>query len=164
MERSKLKLTVIFLLAVLNLVLLGCVLVQYHQARSYEKMTQTQILAYLENNGITARRETIPWQTALTTQPEDLADQLLEGEELPAQGLPASCEIQPARETATLLMDFVRGLDELDRTCTELRSIAEGYHYSGEGDRAVLTPMWMLETDNGCFQLDCADGDLTQVN
>ena len=164
MERSKLKLTVIFLLAVLNLVLLGCVIFQHQQARSYDQLAQNQILIYLENNGIAARPEIIPWETALTTRPEDLASQLLEGEEIPDQGLPANCEVQPARETATLLMDFVRGLEDLDRTCTELRAIHEGYQYSGEGDRAVLTPTWEMETDRGTFRLDCADGILTPEN
>lgn len=164
MERSKLKLAVIFLLAVLNLVLLGCVIVQHQQARSYEKLTQDQILVYLASNGITADGSSIPWQTSLTTQPEDLADQLLEGEELPDQGLPANCEVQPSRAPATLLMDFVRGLSDLGKNCTEIRSIQEGYQYSGEGDRAVLTPVWEIETDSGTFRLDCAGGVLTAMN
>lgn len=164
MERSKLKLTVIFLLAVLNLVLVGIVAFQHHQAQSYEQITQNQILVYLANNGIAAKGESIPWQTALTTQPEELVDQLLAGEDIPAQGLPANCEIQPARETATLLMDFVRGLQYLEQTCTALYSIREGYQYSGEEDRAVLTPIWEMETDTGTFRLDCADGVLTKVN
>lgn len=164
MERSKLKLTVIFLLAVLNLVLLGCMVVGQHQARSYEKLTQDQILQYLENNGITANRGAIPWQTSLSAQPEDLARQLLPGQTLPDQGLPANCEVQPARAPATLLMDFVQGLDRLGKTCTQLTAVREGYLYSGEGDRAVLTPVWELETDSGTFRLDCASGTLTEAS
>ena len=41
MERSKLKLTVIFLLTVLDLFLLGSVLMQCHQSRDYARTTQT---------------------------------------------------------------------------------------------------------------------------
>ena len=48
--------------------------------------------------------------------------------------------VQPAREPATLLMDFVRGLSELGQTCETIHGIQEGYWYSGEEDRAVLTP------------------------
>ena len=56
MERSKLKLTVIFLLTVLDLFLLGSVLMQCHQSRDYARTTQTQILVYLERNGIEWRK------------------------------------------------------------------------------------------------------------
>lgn len=41
--------------------------------------------------------------------------------------------------------------------------IQEGYWYSGEEDRAVLTPMWEIETDQGTFLLDCAQGLLTRA-
>ena len=44
-----------------------------------------------------------------------------------------------------------------------IQSIEEGYRYSGEGDRAVLTPMWALTTDQGTFLLDCASGALTPM-
>ena len=135
MERSKLKLTVIFLLTVLDLFLLGSVLMQCHQSRAY----------------------------ARTTRREDLADQILPDSEWPAQGLPDNCEVQPAREPATLLMDFVRGLSELGQTCEMIHGIQEGYWYSGEEDRAVLTPMWEIETDQGTFLLDCAQGLLTRA-
>lgn len=115
MERSKLKLTVIFLLTVLDLFLLGSVLMQCHQSRDYARTTQTQILVYLERNGIEVQQETIPWESGLSARREDLADQILPDSEWPAQGLPDNCEVQPAREPATLLMDFVRGLSELGR-------------------------------------------------
>ena len=94
---------------------------------------------------------------------EDLADQILPDSEWPAQGLPDNCEVQPAREPATLLMDFVRGLSELGQTCEMIHGIQEGYWYSGEEDRAVLTPMWEIETDQGTFLLDCAQGLLTRA-
>lgn len=42
MERSKLKLTVIFLLVVLNLFLLGSVVLQHHQTQAYEATTRQQ--------------------------------------------------------------------------------------------------------------------------
>ena len=41
-------------------------------------------------------------------------------------------------------MDFVRGLSELGQTCEMIHGIQEGYWYSGEEDRAVLTPMWEI--------------------
>lgn len=162
MERSKLKLTVIFLLAVLNLFLLGNVFLQYHQARSYEKTTREQVLIYLQHQGIQVDRETVPWQSALAQEAEEAASQLLPDQSLPAEGLPAHCEVQPARDAPTLLMDFVRGLSDLGATCTKIEAIREGYLYSGEGDRAVLTPVWEMETDGGTFHLDCAQGALTR--
>ncbi len=55
-------------------------------------------------------------------------------------------------------MDFVRALSELGQTCETIHGIQEGYWYSGEEDRAVLTPMWEIETDQGTFLLDCAQG------
>ncbi|MFR5026812.1 MAG: hypothetical protein ACLTC3_11945 [Evtepia gabavorous] len=163
MERSKLKLTVIFLLTVLDLFLLGSVLMQCHQSRDYARTTQTQILVYLERNGIEVQQETIPWESGLSARREDLADQILPDSEWPAQGLPDNCEVQPAREPATLLMDFVRGPSELGQTCETIHGIQEGYWYSGEEDRAVLTPMWEIETDQGTFLLDCAQGLLTRA-
>ena len=123
MERSKLKLTVIFLLTVLDLFLLGSVLMQCHQSRDYARTTQTQILVYLERNGIEVQQETIPWESGLSARREDLADQILPDSEWPAQGLPDNCEVQPAREPATLLMDFVRGLSELGQTCETIHGI-----------------------------------------
>ena len=104
MERSKLKLTVIFLLAVLNLFLLGSVLLQHHQSQVYADTTREQVLLYLQRSGVTVQEETIPWQSTLSTQLEEAAGQLLPGQDVPQQGLPAHCEIQPARETATLLV------------------------------------------------------------
>ena len=162
MERSKLKLTVIFLLAVLNLFLLGNVFLQYHQARSYENTTREQVLIYLQNSGIAVDRETVPWQSGLDTELEKVSGQLLPDQSLPEEGMPAHCEIQPARDAATLLMDFVRGLPDLGASCSQITAIREGYLYSGEGERAVLTPVWELETDGGTFRLDCAQGTLTR--
>ncbi len=162
MERSKVKLTVIFLLAVLNLFLLSNVFLQYHQARVYEKTTREQVLVFLQHNGVTVAQAVVPWKHDLTTRAEELPDQMLPGQTLPSQGLPNHIEIQPARETATLLMDFVRGMGDLGQTCTEIKMIREGYQYNGAEERAVLTPMWQVETDNGTFFLDCAQGSLYQ--
>lgn len=148
MERSKLKLTVIFLLVVLNLFLLGSVVLQHHQTQAYEATTRQQILLYLENHNVSVAEEVVPWETALSTQAEDL---------------PANCEIQPARAAATLLMYVVQGLPALGVETVTIQSIEEGYRYSGEGDRAVLTPMWALTTDQGTFLLDCASGALTPM-
>ena len=68
MERSKLKLTVIFLLVVLNLFLLGSVVLQHHQTQAYEATTRQQILLYLENHNVSVAEEVVPWETALSTQ------------------------------------------------------------------------------------------------
>ena len=160
MERSKLKLTVIFLLVVLNLFLLGSVVLQHHQTQAYEATTRQQILLYLENHNVSVAEEVVPWETALSTQAEDLTGQLLPQQE---EGLPADCEIQPARAAATLLMYVVQGLPALGVETVTIQSIEEGYRYSGEGDRAVLTPMWALTTDQGTFLLDCASGALTPM-
>lgn len=162
MERSKLKLTVIFLLVVLNLFLLGSV-VQHHQTQAYEATTRQQILLYLENHNVSVAEAVVPWETALSTQAEDLTGQLLPQQALPEKGLPADCEIQPARAAATLLMYVVQGLPALGVETVTIQSIEEGYRYSGEGDRAVLTPMWALTTDQGTFLLDCASGALTPM-
>ena len=113
MERSKLKLTVIFLLVVLNLFLLGSVVLQHHQTQAYEATTRQQILLYLENHNVSVAEEVVPWETALSTQAEDLTGQLLPQQALPEEGLPTDCEIQPARATATLLMYVVQGLPAL---------------------------------------------------
>ena len=96
MERSKLKLTVIFLLVVLNLFLLGSVVLQHHQTQAYEATTRQQILLYLENHNVSVAEEVVPWETALSTQAEDLTGQLLPQQALPEEGPPADCEIQPA--------------------------------------------------------------------
>ena len=163
MERSKLKLTVIFLLVVLNLFLLGSVVLQHHQTQAYEATTRQQILLYLENHNVSVAEAVVPLETALSTQSEDLTGQLLPQQALPEKGLPADCEIQPARAAATLLMYVVQGLPALGVETVTIQSIEEGYRYSGEGDRAVLTPMWALTTDQGTFLLDCASGALTPM-
>lgn len=64
------ELTVIFLLTVLDLFLLGSVLMQCHQSRDYARTTQTQILVYLERNGIEVQQETIPWESGLSARRE----------------------------------------------------------------------------------------------
>ena len=92
-----------------------------------------------------------------------MTGQLLPQQALPEEGLPADCEIQPARAAATLLMYVVQGLPALGVETVTIQSIEEGYRYSGEGDRAVLTPMWALTTDQGTFLLDCASGALTPM-
>ena len=161
MERSKLKLTVIFLLAVLNICLLGIVFVQNRQSHAYEEITYKQAIVYLKNNGIEVKSETIPWNSVFLARNPDYASLIMEPETLPEEGLPKNCEIQAMREPATLLVDFVQGLLKLEKTCHTITSITEGYHYSGEGERAVLTPMWKIATDAGVFLLDCGSGELS---
>ena len=86
--------------------------------------------------------EAIPWESGLSTEIQDLPAQLLDPGDLPAEGLPAACEIQPALEAPALLMDFALGAEEAGLTPLTIQAIREGYQYSGEADRAVLTPMW----------------------
>ena len=161
MERSKLKLTVIFLLAVLNLCLLGIVFVQNRQSHAYQEITYQKAIVYLRNNGIEIAPETIPWDSVFLDHDPDYAALMLESGSLPKEGLPANCEVQTMREPATLLVDFVQGLLKLERPCRQVSSIAEGYQYSGEGGRAVLTPMWKITTDAGVFLLNCGSGELS---
>ena len=160
MERSKLKLAVIFLLAMLDLCLLGIVLWQNHSARSYESAAMEQAMLYLENHGIQAKRETIPWKTALDVPAKMLPDHILEDAPLPETGLGESFEVLAMRRPETLLADFVREGDRLGARCSELRSITEGYACSAQSDRIILTPVWEVETDAGTFYLNCADGSM----
>lgn len=160
MERSKLKLAVIFLLAAVNLFLLGSVVLQRQQSQGYAAALQEQTLVYLSSRGIAVAAETIPWESGLSTEIQDLPAQLLDPGDLPAEGLPAACEIQPALEAPALLMDFALGAEEAGLTPLTIQAIREGYQYSGEADRAVLTPMWELTTDRGTFLLSGAEGTL----
>ena len=57
MERTKLKLAVIILLAALNLCLLGVVVSQNRQTQRYEELGREQALLYLENRGIAVQEE-----------------------------------------------------------------------------------------------------------
>ncbi len=163
MERARLKLRVIFLLAVLDLCLLGVVVYQNHDARTYEKLTQDQTLIYLERHGISARRETIPWKTSLEVPVKKLPERILPQTPLPEGGLGESYEVQTMRRPETLVADLVRGIGQRKVSCTELRKITEGYRYAAQGDRAVLTPTWVVETDGGTFYLDCSDGSLRRA-
>lgn len=164
MERSKMKLAVIFLLAAVNLFLLGSVVLQRQQSQGYETTVREQILIYLDKRNITVDSETIPWESALTAERETLPDQLLDPADLPAEGLPAACEIQPALEAPALLMDFALAAEDAGLTPLVIQSIREGYQYSGEADRAVLAPMWELTTDRGTFLLSGAEGTLQTGN
>ena len=160
MERSKLKLAVIFLLAILDLCLLGIVIWQNHSARSYEAAAMEQAMLYLENHGVEARRETIPWETALDVPVKKLPEHILEEAPLPETGLGESFEVLAMRRPETLLADFVREADRLKARCSELRSVTEGYASSAQSDRIILTPVWVVETDAGTFYLNCADGSM----
>lgn len=161
MERARLKLAVIFLLAALNIVLLGCVLMQAHQTKEYQRLTCQQVMTYLQNHGIRVAEETIPWET--DTEPLTLDENSIQmgGTPLPEGGLPDNCEVETSRDAVTLLMDLVRGLSDLDVTEAEISAIQTGYRYTGEGDRGVLTPMWALETDTQRYYLNCATGEVT---
>ena len=160
MERSKVKLTVIFLLIVLDLCLLGIVAFQNHSARVYEQYTRDQALLFLENRGICASEETIPWETELEVPAKKIPEHILPETPLPATGLGESYEVRTMRRPETLLADFARGVDRISGSCTELTAVTEGYAYVAQADRAILTPVWVLETDGGTYYLDCYDGTL----
>ena len=163
MERSRVKLTVIFLLIVLDLCLLGIVLYQNHSARTYEQMTRDQTLAYLENRGIRAGRDVIPWETSLAVPVKKLPEAILPETPLPETGLGESFEVRSMRRPETLAADFAKGVEQLRVRCTEITAITEGFAYADQTGRAVLTPMWVVETDGGTFYLDCSDGTLRQT-
>lgn len=162
MERAKLKLTVIVLLAILNLCLLTNVIIRHVQAQLYENEGRTQAMVYLERNGIAAGEESIPWESALLGPNQNLEALLLPGSETPPLETAELWEVQPMRGPETLLVDFVQGLAELGTGCTEMQAITEGYICTSEGDRAVFTPQWEITTDTGTYRLDCASGDLTK--
>ena len=89
MERTRLKLAVIFLLAALNVVLLGYVLLQAQQSRAYEDLTRRQAMTYLETHGVLLSESIIPWETDTTKidlDTERTAD--FGGDPIPAEGLP----------------------------------------------------------------------------
>lgn len=146
MERTKLKLTVILILAILDAVLLALVLIHDGQSAGYEEGGRTQAVRYLAQNGLTVAEDAVPWESALTPPKSD----------------GVSWEIQTARSAETLLVDLVRGLDGLDPRPTAIRSIAEEWTTVRQGDRGVLTPTWVLETDAGLLTLDCATGAVSQ--
>ncbi len=160
MERSKLKLAVIFLLVVLDLCLLGIVIYQNHDARAYEALTRDQALRYLEDHGIQASGDTIPWETSLEVPVNQLTQRILPDTPLPETGLGERYEVRTMRRPETLLADFARGVERLGASCGEITSVTEGYAYAAQGDRVILTPVWVVETDGGTFYLDCSDGVL----
>ena len=158
MERSKLKLAVILLLALLNAVLLGMMVQQDRESRLYAETGRTQALVWLKNNGITVQEETIPWESRLAAQGRKLEEQVLTG--LPQGGVPEDCTIQSSRTPESLLRDFVVGLRALGASCGRIETVTEGYVYDEEGHR--LTPVWQIVTDRGTFRLDGASGVLVR--
>lgn len=158
MERTKLKLAVIFLLVVMNLLLLGSAVVQHRQNVYYARAGITEAMTYLENHGVTAEREVIPWSSTLPDTLEKvraaeglllLGDPMPEGE---------SYTIQPSRRPETMAVDLANGLAGLELRSVTLRSVTEGYRYD---DLArTMTPVWQVETDRGTFLLDGGTGTL----
>ena len=163
MERSKLKLAVIFLLAVLDLCLLGIVVWQNHSASRYESAARDQAMLYMENHGIRANREAIPWKTALDVPVKKLPEHILPEAPLPETGLGESFEVLAMRRPETLLANFVREADRLGTHVTELRSVTEGYACAAQADRVILTPFWVMDTDAGSYYLNCAEGTLERT-
>ena len=91
-----------------------------------------------------------------------LPERVLPDTPLPESGLGDRYEVETMRRPETLLADFARGLDQLGASCSTIEGITEGYRYLAQGERAVLTPVWVVETDGGTFYLDCADGTLSR--
>jgi hypothetical protein len=164
MERRKLKLAVIALLGVLNLCLLGVVVSQSYQAHVYQRTARTQAVSFVTGRGITLRESQVPWESALSTQSDQLAAQVLDQSTIPAQGLAENCELETAGQPETLLVDLALGLEDLGATPAVVTAITEGYGYTSQGDRGVLTPQWQVATDQGTYLLDCATGTVTQSN
>ena len=160
MERAKLKLAVIFLLAALNIVLLGCVLMQAHETKEYERLARQQVMTYLSDHGISLSEETVPWETDPTEVVLKENDTSMGGDPLPEGGLPENCEVKTSRDAVTLLMDFARGLPDAAASGLQVESIQTGYRYTDQGDRGVLTPMWKLETSVQSYYLNCATGEV----
>lgn len=163
MERAKLKLTVIILLALLNVLLLSLVLSQNLQSRTYEQNGRTQALVYLNDRGIQAEEDVIPWESVFLDAKADPGKLMLEESPVP-QGTVSSWEILSTRQPETLVVDFVRGLSDLGETCSRIASITEGYVDTGDGSRVILTPMWQISTDMGSYRLNCATGEVTRQN
>ena len=163
MERSKLKLAVIFLLAVLDLCLLGIVVWQNHSASRYESAAREQAMVYLENHGIRAKQVAIPWRSSLDVTVKKLPEHILPEAPLPEAGLGDSFEVLAMRRPETLLADFVRETDRLGVRCRELRSVTEGYACTAQSGRVILTPIWIMDTDAGKYYLDCSEGSLSRT-
>ena len=159
MERSKLKLGVIFLLVVMNLFLLGSATLQHRQNILYRQAAVTEAMTYLGDHGVTVKRDMLPWTSALPDSLEKLrpADgQFLMGDAMP-EG--ESYLIQNARRAETLAVALANGLTALGVTEITISSVSEGYRY--DGIARTLTPVWLVETDRGAFLLDCSQGTLT---
>ncbi len=161
MERSKLKLTVILLLAILNVVLLGKIVAQDQASRAYAETGRTQAVVYLQNNGIGVQEAAVPWESGLRNKPA--AELVLNGDQLPEGKLPQAYDILELRGAETLLTQFVVGLASLGETCTVIREIQEGYWYSSDGKQALLTPVWRVVTDRGSYLLDGNTGTLRHL-
>ena len=109
MERTRLKLAVIFLLAALNVVLLGYVLLQAQQSKDYEDLTRQQIMTYLTDHGIAVSETHIPWDEDWRAVVLEEESSNMGGDPLPEGGLPENCEVETARSAVTLLMGACRG-------------------------------------------------------
>lgn len=142
MERSRIKLAILFLLVVVNLFLLGLVAIQHNENVSYEKIARVHTMTYLEQQGIQVKDASIPWKSTLPTDSSATA-YLLPGYAAPKEGF----AIQSGAQAATLLIAF--GAQQL---CGNIQNITEYYAPAAEG--TVLHPVWLLETDAGAFLLD----------
>ena len=159
MERTKLKLAVIFLLVVMNLLLLGNAAFQHRQNIHYSRTAVTEALTYLENHGVQVERKTIPWRSRLPDSPEKLSsvDALLVGGDPMQEG--ETFLMGASRRPETLAVDLANGLARLGVTEISVLSVTEGYRYDGVS--RTMLPMWRVQTDRGTFLLNCADGTLT---
>ncbi len=161
MERTRLKLAVIFLLAALNVVLLGYVLLQAQQSKDYEDLTRRQIDDLSDDHGIAALRNIIPWDDGLAGDRSGGGEQQHGGRSPPGGGSAGKLRGGDRPERRDAPHGACRGLSDLGVSAATIQSIETGYRYAGEGDRGVLTPMWKLETSGQSYYLNCATGEVT---
>lgn len=159
MERTKLKLAVIFLLVVMNLLLLGNAVVQHRQNVRYTREAVTEAMVYLEGHGISVGREDIPWTSRLPADPEKISSS--EGIVFPGDTMQEgeTFLVGSSRRAETLAVDLANDLTALGVTELTVDSVAEGYRY--DGVTRTMVPVWQVKTDRGDFYLNCTDGTLT---
>lgn len=164
MERAKLKGAVIILLALVNVILLGLVLRQNHTYAQYEQEGRAQALAYLEDHGIAADEDVIPWNSLLQDAKADPSKHLLAEAPVDLEEDKTLWETQTARQPLTLVVDLVQGLEDLKANSTRLEAIQEGYGDAGQEGRTVLVPLWEVTTDTGVYYLNCATGEVSRAS
>ena len=65
----------------------------------------------------------------------------------------------------TALLEFLAVVKQGDIWCSEIRSVESGYIHDvvGSFGEGVITPVWLLTTDNGRYVVDSATGEVRMV-